>query len=280
MTDSAQDTLPSLLDRLEGTLRYLADSGVSGVDCRPETLEKIRSWGEKKTPVQGAPGTPPPAEPRARGPESLPEKRRGAGGRGSAAEDRKETHGGGPLEAVRSELGECTRCRLSGSRRNIVFGEGNPRARLVFVGEGPGRDEDMKGRPFVGAAGRLLTRIIEAMGLSREEVYIANIVKCRPPNNRNPQPDEIETCFPFLCRQIEAIGPEVICALGSFAARTLLGTEAPISRLRGRWHDYHGIAVMPTFHPAFLLRNEARKRDTWHDVQQIMARLGLERPGK
>jgi DNA polymerase len=148
----------------------------------------------------------------------------------------------------------------------------------VFVGEAPGYDEDLQGKPFVGAAGKLLTRIIEAMGLGRDDVYICNILKCRPPGNRNPQPDEIGVCRPFLDRQLAAISPECICALGKFAAQTLLETQAPISKLRGRFHEYNGIRVMPTYHPAYLLRNPDGKRDVWNDVQKIMEMLGLKTP--
>jgi len=177
------------------------------------------------------------------------------------------------LEGVRAALGDCRRCALHGTRRRLVFGEGNPAADLVFVGEAPGADEDAQGRPFVGRAGQLLTRIIEAMGMKREEVYICNILKCRPPGNRNPEPGEIAACEPILISQIEAIGPRVICALGTFAAHTLLKSEAPISVLRGRFHDYHGIPLMPTYHPAFLLRNPGAKKQVWTDVQMIMKRL-------
>jgi uracil-DNA glycosylase family 4 len=173
------------------------------------------------------------------------------------------------LEAIRSELGDCTRCRLHEERQSLVFGEGNPHASLVFVGEAPGREEDLQGRPFVGQAGELLTRIIEAIDLTREEVYIANIVKCRPPQNRNPQPDEIRTCLPFLRKQLEAIRPKIICALGTFAAQTLLETEERISLLRGKFYAYQGARLMPTYHPAFLLRNPQRKRDVWEDMKAI-----------
>jgi DNA polymerase len=174
------------------------------------------------------------------------------------------------LGAVREELGDCTRCPLHRTRRTLVFGEGSPRARLVFVGEAPGEEEDKQGRPFVGRAGQLLTKIINAMGLAREEVYICNILKCRPPGNRNPKEDEIATCEPFLVKQLEAIDPEIICALGTFAAKTLLRTEAPISAIRGKFHDYHGRKLMPTYHPAYLLRNPDAKKLVWEDVQKIM----------
>ena len=174
------------------------------------------------------------------------------------------------LAGVREELGECTRCPLHRTRKTIVFGEGSAKARLVFVGEAPGEEEDNQGRPFVGRAGQLLTKIIGAMGLKREDVYICNILKCRPPGNRNPKDDEIAACEPFLVKQLEALNPEVICALGTFAARTLLRTDVPISAMRGRFHDYHGRRLMPTYHPAYLLRNPDAKKLVWEDVQKIM----------
>ena len=178
------------------------------------------------------------------------------------------------LEDVRMDLGDCRRCKLSERRKNIVFGAGNPNARLVFVGEGPGHEEDKRGEPFVGAAGRLLTKIIEAMSFTREQVYIGNIIKCRPPGNRNPMPDEIKACSPFLRRQISSIKPDFICALGTFAAQTLLETSVPISKLKGCFHDYMGIKVLPTYHPAYLLRNPGKKRDVWEDMQKLMKALG------
>ena len=179
------------------------------------------------------------------------------------------------LSDIEMDLKDCRRCGLSSKRTKIVFGDGCGKARLVFVGEGPGYEEDKQGKPFVGAAGKLLNRILAAMHLSRDDVYICNIVKCRPPNNRNPKPEEINTCVPFLIRQIRAIRPECICALGKFAAQTLLETQAPISKLRGRFHTYHGIHVMPTYHPAYLLRNPGSKRDVWNDMQLIMRHLGF-----
>lgn len=182
---------------------------------------------------------------------------------------RGKTHPSLTLADIRQELGACTRCRLHKGRNHLVFGAGDPHARLVFVGEGPGREEDLQGKPFVGRAGELLTRIIEAIDLTREEVYIANIVKCRPPNNRDPRPDEIQTCLPFLLKQLEAIRPRIICCLGSFAAQTLLETDEKISALRGRFHPLHGAKLMPTYHPAFLLRNPHFKRAVWEDMKAI-----------
>jgi len=180
------------------------------------------------------------------------------------------------LDGLREHIGDCRRCKLAPHRTNLVFGVGNPRARLVFVGEAPGRDEDLKGEPFVGRAGQLLTEIItKGMRLRREDVYIANVIKCRPPENRNPEPDEVASCEPFLLRQLELIGPEVIVALGKFAVQCLLRSKEPITKLRGRWFDYHGIKLMPTFHPAYLLRNPADKRLVWEDIQKVMKALGI-----
>ena len=173
------------------------------------------------------------------------------------------------LDEVRKEMGNCQRCKLHQTRRTLVFGEGDESAKLMMIGEGPGYDEDVQGKPFVGKAGQLLTRILEAIHLRRDEVYIANIIKCRPPQNRNPESDEIQSCSPFLLKQIEAIKPKIICAMGTFAAQTLLQTDAKISTLRGRFHDLRGIRVMPTYHPAYLLRNPERKKDVWEDMKQI-----------
>ena len=180
------------------------------------------------------------------------------------------------LAGLRAAMGDCRLCRLCERRTQIVFGVGNPNARVVFVGEGPGHDEDVKGEPFVGRAGQLLTDIIEkGMRLRRSDVYICNVVKCRPPENRNPEPDEVAACAPFLTRQIELVGPEVLVTLGKFAAQALLQTKTPITRLRGTWQEYRGTPVMPTFHPAYLLRNPADKKLVWQDIKQVMARLGL-----
>ncbi len=180
------------------------------------------------------------------------------------------------LDSIQLDIGDCQRCKLARSRHRIVFGEGNHNAKLVFIGEGPGFEEDRQGQPFVGAAGQLLTRIIEAIKLSRHQVYICNIVKCRPPGNRNPEPDEIETCFPFLERQIAAIRPDFIVALGNFAAQTLLATQTPISKLRGHFHEYKGIKVIPTYHPAYLLRNPEKKRAVWEDMKMLMKEYRYE----
>lgn len=197
-------------------------------------------------------------------------------GRGASAK------GPGPelpetLEDIRRQLDGCRRCPLCQGRKTIVFGVGNPQADLVFVGEAPGREEDEKGEPFVGEAGRLLDQILFAMGLSRSQVYICNVEKCRPPKNRDPNPEEIAACEPFLKRQLAVIRPQFIVALGRFAAQTLLKTETPIGRLRGRWFEYEGIPLMPTFHPAFLLRNPAAKKEAWQDMKLVLERLRLGR---
>jgi DNA polymerase len=220
------------------SLQRMAESGVRGLDCSEKSLNALKTWGR-----------PPPR------PAVVP----------------AET-----LKDIRANLGECVRCGLSESRTRIVFGQGHPNARLMFVGEGPGQEEDLAGEPFVGAAGQLLTRIIEAIKLTREDVYIANVVKCRPPGNRTPQPEEIATCSPFLRRQIAAIRPLFICTLGGCAAQTLLGTKAPISRLRGRFYDFAGIRVLPTFHPAYLLRNPEKKREVWEDLKRLMKEYPYE----
>ncbi len=181
------------------------------------------------------------------------------------------------LPSIRADIGDCTRCKLCGlGRKQIVFGVGNPCADLMFVGEAPGRDEDLQGEPFVGRSGQKLTQIIEAIGLKRPDVYIANVIKCRPPDNRNPEPDEVAACEPFLFRQVDFIRPKVIVALGTFAARSLLKTDEPISRLRGRVFDYRGAKLIPTFHPAYLLRNPGCRREVWEDMKKARALLNGE----
>lgn len=180
------------------------------------------------------------------------------------------------LLRIREDLGECARCKLHKHRHTIVFGDGNPKAQLVFVGEGPGADEDAQGLPFVGRAGKLLTQMIEAMGLQRKDVYICNVVKCRPPENRTPEEDEVSTCAPFLLRQLDVIGPKVIVCLGAVAAKTLLKTNRGISHFRGQWLDYRSSKLMATYHPAYLLRNPNAKPEVWKDLQKVMAVLGLQ----
>ena len=240
MPSTPPDILATLDDLLD-TFREYQRSGLDGFDCSTSAREQLASWGAPIVTTTAA-------EAVAAAPETL--------------------------ESVRRDLGDCRRCDLCRLRKHIVFGAGNPKARLVFVGEGPGRDEDLRGEPFVGAAGELLTRIIQAIKMTRDQVYIGNIVKCRPPGNRNPLPEEIAACRPFLERQLRAIQPEFIVALGKVAAQTLLETDRPISRLRGRFHDYHGMRLLPTYHPAYLLRNAAKKRDVWEDMKLLMREYG------
>ena len=200
--------------------------------------------------------------------------------RADAGEERRKVGAPG-LVAVREELGDCQRCRLKDGRKQIVFGVGNPEAELVFVGEAPGADEDRLGEPFVGAAGQLLDKMIEAMGFRRQDVYICNVIKCRPPENRNPEPDEVASCEPFLKKQLAVLRPRLIVTLGKFAAHCLLRIDTPITRLRGNWKSYEGIQLMPTYHPAFLLRDPSRKRECWNDLQQVVAalrRMGVDPP--
>lgn len=192
--------------------------------------------------------------------------------------DRTSSYADLDLTGLRELAVACEKCELSKTRTHVVFGTGNEQADLMFVGEAPGADEDQQGQPFVGRAGQLLTKIIEASGLTRDQVYIANVLKCRPPGNRNPKSSEIESCEPYLIRQVMLIQPKVICALGTFAAQMILRTDAKISNLRGNFHSYHGIKVMPTYHPAYLLRNPGGKRQVWEDIQKVMAELNLSIP--
>lgn len=224
-------------DELRAHLELFGELGVDGVRLEPEW----RARGpEEPAPQAAAVGTPPV--------ETLP--------------------------IIRTDLGDCTRCKLHTlGRRQIVFGVGNPNADLMFVGEAPGADEDIQGEPFVGRAGQLLTKIIEAIGLRREDVYIANVIKCRPPGNRNPEPDEVEQCEPFLFRQIDTIHPKVVVALGKFAAQSLLRTTDPITRIRGREYKYRDAILMPTYHPAYLLRTPSAKREVWEDMKRVRAIL-------
>lgn len=237
------------------------------VPSEPAPQEPPPAQASAAPPVTAAPVTaaPPPAAPAG----AVPDSPYTFGDKGCGSE---------ALLAIRRELGACTRCKLHRARTSLVFGVGNPEAALMFVGEGPGADEDRQGEPFVGRAGQLLTKMIEAMGYRREDVYIANVVKCRPPENRNPEPDEIEACEGFLRRQIAAVRPRVIVALGKFAAQTLLRETTPITRLRGRWFEYEGVRLMPTFHPAYLLRSPDEKRKAWEDLQLVMKELGKPIP--
>jgi uracil-DNA glycosylase family 4 len=205
-----------------------------------------------------------------------------AGGRqsavGSSVEEPVEASDDSSLDALRLETHNCTACRLAGTRTNVVFGVGSPTADLMFIGEAPGQDEDLKGEPFVGRAGQLLTDIIKAMKLTRDDVYIANVIKCRPPGNRNPEPDELDQCRPFIRRQVALIQPKVIVALGKFGLQSLTGKGYSISSVRGTWLNYEGIKLMPTYHPAYLLRNPSAKKDVWADMKKVMTELGIPAP--
>ena len=232
------------IEEIHHSLNQLAAMGFQGFECSPQSMEKLAGW------EQSAAKSPQPSALQAQPAESLTD--------------------------IRSDLGDCQRCKLASGRTHLVFGSGHAAAKLMFVGEGPGFEEDQQGEPFVGAAGQLLTKIIAAINLSRKQVYICNIIKCRPPGNRNPEPDEIEACLPFLERQIAAIQPDYICALGKVAAQTLLNSDVPISRLRGRFYDYNGIRLMPTYHPAYLLRNPDKKRAVWEDMKMLMKEYRYE----
>ena len=251
-------------NQLEAHLDYFGELGVAGVSRDPAWRRRAASGT--------APGSGPGAE-AAAGLEPVDILTLGhaeAATVGGTAGDPAEG-----LAALRAEIGPaCTRCKLHTlGRRQVVFGVGSPKARLMFVGEAPGEDEDKQGEPFVGRAGQLLTKIIEAIGMSRDQVYIANVIKCRPPGNRNPEPDEVATCEPFLFRQVDIVGPRVIVALGKFAAQSLLRTTDPITRLRGREYDFRGATLIPTFHPAYLLRNPPAKREVWEDMKKVRAIL-------
>jgi uracil-DNA glycosylase family 4 len=238
-------------DAIKNHLDFFAELGVDGVRVEPEWRARVGSETRVGADLKV-------------GPDELPRPT------GSAP---LET-----LDVIRVDLGpDCSRCKLHTlGRKQVVFGVGNPNAGLMFVGEAPGADEDIQGEPFVGRAGQLLTKIIEAIDLKREDVYIANVIKCRPPGNRNPEPDEVEQCEPFLFRQIDAIKPKVIVALGKFAAQCLLKTDAPITRIRGREFDYRGAVLIPTFHPAYLLRNPSSKRDVWEDMKRVRVLLSQD----
>jgi DNA polymerase len=256
---------------LQAHLQFFADLGVTGVSRDPTWRQRQESASVETASV---PTDAPPDAPVAEGggaawPTSSTEPSDAAAPALAPAE---------ALSVLRADIGPlCTRCKLCGlGRRQVVFGVGSPKARLMFVGEAPGEDEDKQGEPFVGRAGQLLTKIIEAINLSREQVYIANVIKCRPPGNRNPEPDEVAACEPFLFEQIGIIQPRVIVALGKFAAQSLLRTAEPITRLRGREFDYRGATLIPTFHPAYLLRNPPAKREVWEDMKKVRAILLAE----
>jgi len=285
VSDERKRAVQELAGEAVRHLRWLEESGVREVPPAPAKPVAPRSAqaGPPPREVRGSGGQRPPASP----PTSAAPAPPGAVSPAPPARAPARAYslddkgcGSPELLAIRSDLGECARCKLAGGRTNLVFGTGNPAAELVFVGEGPGADEDLQGEPFVGKAGQLLTKMIEAMGFRRQQVYIANVVKCRPPGNRNPEPDEIEPCEPFLRRQLEAVRPKVIVALGKFAAQTLLRSEIPISKLRGTWSTYQGVKLMPTFHPAYLLRSPEEKKKAWADLQLVMAELGKAPPAR
>jgi uracil-DNA glycosylase len=256
------------LEQLKARLEYYREIGIEGFS--PGAFSFLRDWQTQYSAVQCAPSQLEPGH-------TVKEDFKGFAdvsqtlsmfetNLGSAAQDES-------IEKVRTDLGDCRRCKLWPTRTNIVFGSGSPHSSLVFVGEGPGADEDMQGLPFVGRAGQLLTKMIESINLKREEVYICNVVKCRPPSNRFPEKDEITACSPFLVRQLEVIKPKIICCLGAAAAQTLLNTKAPIGALRGRFRNYRGTQLMVTYHPAYLLRNPSAKREVWEDLKKIRASL-------
>ncbi len=257
--DDPQDMIRSL----HGILIHLRRMGYREIWRTEKSLAYPRSM-ERTSAACSSPSIPPKSSP---APSRVP-----ASGRPAESQPLEEKQN--RLQIVRRELGDCTRCRLHATRTHLVFGEGNPGAPLVFVGEGPGADEDRLGRPFVGRAGKLLDKMIRALGMDRPDVYICNVVKCRPPGNRTPAPEEIEACSPFLIKQLEAIDPQVICTLGACATQTLLQTKSPISKLREGVRLWRGIPVIPTYHPAYLLRNPAKKADTWRDLLKILEILG------
>jgi len=247
--------LASVLKDLSAYLAYLQDEGVLTVEVAPRVVERLRvSLAAPEPEGHVARAEPAPPAGRARAPEPT------------------------QLELIAGEIGECAKCELHGSRTNVVPGQGSPSPDIMFIGEAPGHDEDRSGQAFVGRAGKLLTQMIEAMGYTREQVFIANILKCRPPGNRNPYPHEMETCLPYLLAQIRFLRPKVIIALGATAVKGLMQTEQGITRLRGQWMSFEGIDLMPTYHPAYLLRNPAAKKDAWKDLQDVLRRLGRPIP--
>ncbi len=252
---------PSLIDKLRSWLEFYREMGIDGLFLKPPAVDSNPDLGQKALYAERnlVKETEITEEPRSL---SLFESNLGR-----STDD--------SLERIREDIGDCQRCKLSSTRTHIVFGSGNPKARLVFVGEAPGADEDAQGLPFVGRAGQLLTKIIESINLSRQEVYICNVIKCRPPNNRFPEKDEISSCYPFLVRQLEVIGPKVICCLGAAAAQTILKTKSSVGWIRGRFQDYRGAKLIVTYHPAYLLRNPDAKRVVWEDMKKIKALLDI-----
>jgi uracil-DNA glycosylase family 4 len=285
-----QHVMKSIIDETLYSLQNLAEKGCRGFDGSEHSLSVLKSWSraprhKRRTSDTGKPSSTGFRSAQTDSPDPsglikeqvLPESPADTTTPPSPREKIESiaTVSSAPqitdsLDSIMMDIEDCRRCKLSETRTRIVFGTGNPTATLMFVGEAPGFDEDQQGLPFVGKAGQLLTRIIQAINLTRDQVYICNVIKCRPPGNRNPEPDEIQACSPFLNRQIASIQPEFICALGTFAARTLLQTSQPISMLRGQFHDYNGIRLLPTFHPSYLLRNPDKKREVWEDMKLLM----------
>jgi uracil-DNA glycosylase len=271
-----------VLDSVRDYLEQLAEEGLEGL---PTPASTRAAAGEAPPPAveSAAPATamPPPARTSSRAaaaPASTPRPAPAPVELLSRYPGLEKTT---TLDELSAFIGDCKRCKLAPLRTHLVFGVGNPDADLMFVGEAPGADEDARGEPFVGRAGQLLTDIIErGMGLKRADVYICNVIKCRPPDNRNPEPDEVATCEPFLMRQIDLVRPRAIVALGTFAVQALLKVKTPISRLRGNWHEVRGVKLMPTFHPAYLLRSPGEKRWVWQDIQEVMKLLGLPIPAR
>ena len=272
-TSGEREELRALVGQLRTNIAARGRSGLLGVVLTPAALPKVER--AKTTETASVPLLPPPpslplAPATMKPSEPQDDDRNPAAARGAPG-----------LQLVREELGDCKRCKLCTTRTNIVFGVGNPDANLVFVGEAPGADEDAQGEPFVGKAGQLLTKMIEAMGYARGDVYICNVLKCRPPGNRNPEPDEVASCEPFLKKQLGAIRPRMIVALGKFAVQCLLRDDSPISRLRGNLRTYEGIPLMPTFHPAYLLRDPSKKKLAWDDLKAVnaaLAKVGISPP--
>jgi len=286
-----REALRALVGQLKTNLATRGRSGLLGVNVGAGAAPKPRAAGgappAPEGPASGQPAAsakPPTAvEPLSTAAGHTPAPGPVAAEPGTLAETDPSgpPHGAAGLEILRDDIGDCQRCKLAGTRTNIVYGVGNPNADLVFVGEAPGADEDARGEPFVGKAGQLLTKMIEAMGYRREDVYICNVLKCRPPGNRNPEPDEVQSCEPFLKRQLAAIRPRMIVALGKFAVQCLLRDDSPISRLRGNFRSYEGIPLMPTFHPAYLLRDPSKKKPAWEDLKSVnaaLARVGVTPP--
>jgi uracil-DNA glycosylase len=267
--DSSSPDRDLLIDSISDYLAQLEEEGLEGLPFDPAVSAGARM---AQPPASTSPAVPLPAAARqAKAPAVAPELF-------SLYPGLEKTQ---TLPELQQFIGDCTRCKLAPGRTNLVFGVGNPQAELMFVGEGPGAEEDERGEPFVGRAGQLLTDIIErGMRMRRSDVYICNVVKCRPPGNRNPEPDEVAACEPFLMRQIEIVRPQIIVGLGTFAVQALLKVKTPISKLRGRWHEVRGIRLMPTFHPAYLLRNAGDKRLVWADIQEVMTALGKEIPSR